>query len=521
MSIELNMEQLSITEDKCPTNTRIINEADIIVPDSKPDAVRVLEADAVPQINEKYISRDYLTLSGTINYRILYVSDGGTVESIDYTAPFSQQLDAHGADESMTSSVRCSVSHVEHTVRNSRKLNVKSAIDVCAHAYDMSSVSVVSGVVSDASVPCKSAAAQNFNLALCSESSFGVDDTVKLPAASPVIDEILKCDVRIAESELKVVTNKAVAKGRLALVTLYRSDGEIYCTENEVPFTQITDVDSIGADMYTEADYDIKNLSCERELDDDGTMSLISVHADICMTIRAYEEKNFEYISDVYSPDYDIEVSKSPIVISTPVDTASAQHTVTESVAFNDGCTVDKIYSMTTNVCVEKCDISDDRVTVGGFVTVCLLGRGECGVCSAQRQIAFSHTLTLSRRFDDCCVRAFGDAAVEHASYNIESDTAVQVRIALRISAKVMCNQQVDAVTNIVLDEEKKIDKSAQSGITVYFVQTDDELWDIAKRYHTTSDDIIAANKLEDDAVLSVGQQLLIPKRSRAWLPVD
>lgn len=514
MSIELNMEQLSITKDKCPSKTRIINEADIIVPDSKPDAVRVLEADAVPQINEKYISRDYLTLSGTINYRILYVSDGGTVESIDYTAPFSQQIDAQGADDGMTSCVHCSVSHVEHTVRNSRKLNVKSAIDVSAHAYDMSSVSVVSGVEADISVPSRTAEAESFNLALCSESTFGIDDTVKLPAASPVIDEILKCDIRMAESELKVVTNKAVAKGMLTLTTLYRSEGEICCAENEIPFTQITDVDSVTADMYTEADYDIKNLSCARELDDDGTMSLINVRADICMTIRAYEEKSFGYISDVYSPDYDIEVESAPLTIGTLADTATAQHTVNESVPFDDGCTVDKIYSMTTSVCVERCVISCNRVEIGGFVTVCLLGRGECGVCSAQRQIPFEHEMPLSRAVDERCARAFADAAIEHASYNIESDTSVQVRIVLRISSKVMCERTVNAITSIALDEEKKIDKSAQSGITVYFVQSGDELWDIAKRYHTTSEDILDANRLESDVTLSVGQQLLIPKRN-------
>ena len=72
----------------------------------------------------------------------------------------------------------------------------------------------------------------------------------------------------------------------------------------------------------------------------------------------------------------------------------------------------------------------------------------------------------------------------------------------------------MNAITNIVLDEEKKIDKSTQSGITVYFVQSGDELWDIAKRYHTTSEDILGTNKLESDVTLGVGQQLLIPKRN-------
>ena len=64
------------------------------------------------------------------------------------------------------------------------------------------------------------------------------------------------------------------------------------------------------------------------------------------------------------------------------------------------------------------------------------------------------------------------------------------------------------------LKENKKTDKSSQSGITVYFVQNGDDMWNIAKRYHTMPSDIVSVNSLDENAPLYVGQQLLIPKRS-------
>ncbi|MBQ1242346.1 MAG: LysM peptidoglycan-binding domain-containing protein, partial [Oscillospiraceae bacterium] len=38
-------------------------------------------------------------------------------------------------------------------------------------------------------------------------------------------------------------------------------------------------------------------------------------------------------------------------------------------------------------------------------------------------------------------------------------------------------------------------------------------LWDIAKQYRTTCEDILCANEAEDESAFSVGEMLLIPKR--------
>jgi len=46
-------------------------------------------------------------------------------------------------------------------------------------------------------------------------------------------------------------------------------------------------------------------------------------------------------------------------------------------------------------------------------------------------------------------------------------------------------------------------------------VQNNDDIWDIAKRYHTTEEEILSVNRLEGNVMLTSGQQLIIPKRGR------
>ena len=470
----------------------------------------------MPQLSEKHISKDYITLSGNLCYSIIYLGEDGTVETIDYNAPFSKQIDAAGCDDTMTGFVKCSVSHVEYSVINSRKLNVKSVMNVQAKAYSKNEVSLIESVSGDISLPAKTSSVNNFNLAICYEHDFNLEESVKLPPSGPDIDAILKYDIKISDSELKVVLNKVVAKGSIMLSALYINEGEMYSVQNEIPFTHIADVDGISPDMYTTADYDIRNISCLRNTDDDGTMSLMDIKADICLTLRAYDEKTVEYISDIYSPDYNINVERREIAVTEMVDAGTAQCTVTENFASERD--VERIYCVTSEAFVDEVLLNSNSVTVNGFVNVVLLckssGEGEA-VYSMNGQLPFSCSLPVARSYEVNSAFAEATSFVEHESYSIEGGSSIKLRLIVRVNSSVKRRFSVNAVTDIVIDENNKTDKSAQSGITVYFVQSGDDMWNIAKRYHTTSAEITAVNNLDENTPLAAGQQLLIPKRSK------
>ena len=51
-----------------------------------------------------------------------------------------------------------------------------------------------------------------------------------------------------------------------------------------------------------------------------------------------------------------------------------------------------------------------------------------------------------------------------------------------------------------------------------YVIKKGDTLWNIAKKYRTTIDEIANLNKIEDVNRLQIGQRLLIPRYSRSKL---
>ena len=72
--------------------------------------------------------------------------------------------------------------------------------------------------------------------------------------------------------------------------------------------------------------------------------------------------------------------------------------------------------------------------------------------------------------------------------------------------------RQITGVAQVRLDEDAPRDPSARPSIVLRAVEEGERLWDIAKAYGTTMEDIVQANSLGEDA-LTAGRVLLIPKK--------
>ncbi len=517
MSLELDTLNIQINEPLKAANIRTVVDTDIIVPDSKPDVLNVLQVNALSSVTEKYIQKDHITVSGMIDYTILYSGDEEkiSVKSINFRTPFSQQIEVAGVEEDMFNYVKSEVRHIEYFIQNSRKINVKAVVALDTNVVDSSVAPVVSGITSDSSVPVKSSVVKAFNLAVCSENSFEVEDSLKLPGANPTIDDILKSDIRLESRELKVVNNKVVAKGNLLVNTLYTYDEDIYYMENEVPFTEIMDVDGITPDMHSDIEYSITDASFSVEKDDNGESTGVYVKIAVSSLIRAYEDEQFDVVSDVYSPDYELNVQKKTINVSEIVDASNASFTVTDAVTVQEPMPeMVKIYNLIAQPYIENTSVQGNTAVIEGYVNTQLLYLSDSEtspVYCAKKDIPFTQRFEISGNADGASVNAV--IHTEHSGYTFKSGSEAEIRVAMHVNANIVRNKSIDVITDVQVDEDAPIDKTSQPGIIIYFAEASDTLWDIAKRYNTTIDEIASVNKIDENEKLHNRQQLLIPKR--------
>ena len=88
----------------------------------------------------------------------------------------------------------------------------------------------------------------------------------------------------------------------------------------------------------------------------------------------------------------------------------------------------------------------------------------------------------------------------------------IEVKAVISLNVLVLqCEKRmiISKVEERPLDMEKI---QAMPGITVYVVKNGDSMWDIAKRFYTTVEEICELNELEEDRVVP-GMPLLLVKK--------
>src|SRR5699024_8924026 len=114
--------------------------------------------------------------------------------------------------------------------------------------------------------------------------------------------------------------------------------------------------------------------------------------------------------------------------------------------------------------------------------------------------------------------RGVGEESVYQLNPGIEQLGAVmlggdmvEIKGVITLDLLVLEQAKVPVITEIQ-SEPLDMQKLQQlPGIVGYIVQPGDTLWDIAKRFHTTTETVMAANELTDDQVKS-GMKLLLVK---------
>ncbi|MDD4510589.1 MAG: LysM peptidoglycan-binding domain-containing protein, partial [Oscillospiraceae bacterium] len=87
----------------------------------------------------------------------------------------------------------------------------------------------------------------------------------------------------------------------------------------------------------------------------------------------------------------------------------------------------------------------------------------------------------------------------------------LEVRYPVDFSFQTLTELKMAGISAVTLEEGEKIERPS---MVVRMTEAGDRIWDLAKQYASTMEDICAANALEDqDSELPVGRLLLIPHK--------
>ncbi len=510
--MELIKETVSVGQTIYSQQAQAYADGDIIVPDVKPDILKIIQVDASATIKEKNVTDGCVFVRGCVDMKILYIPDNKdeSIKSINTTLDFAYKAEKKSIEAGMSANVFVDVDKVDFRLINSRKLSVKVFVGVDVNVTGVHSIDFATGVAGEGCAEIKKVPVRvNSAVADC-EREFVVRENMEIPSGKASICEILKVDSKICDKEIKALTGKAVIKGTANISVLYTGDNSaIEFMEADIPFTEVVDIPDLIEDADCDMDCSICDMFYKVSEDNDGDMRIVNVEFAINTHINAYRTVETEIIEDCYAPGCDMTIDRTEEKIEEIICCPTSQSTLREIVTIDGSAPqINGVYHIITKATVTDTQTENGRVCVSGRVDAYILyitDNDEMPVYSCKREIPFSTMI------DSCgCEKGMEceiKAEVEHTSYSLNMANEVELRIILRINAKVIRQRRFELVSEI----SEPVEKHGASGIIIYFVQTDDTLWDIAKRYGVSVDSVLRFNGISVDERIMCGRRLIIP----------
>ena len=486
-------------------------DEDIIVPDVKPDVLKVLQADARACITESGLTNGGMYAKGKLYVNILYIPDSEEdgICSINSCFDFKSKLDNPTVTQDMRLMASCDVTKADFTAINSRKLSARACVNVCFDVFGTRETEV-STASDEQDFECINSSVETERISAVEECEFTVREDFEIPSGKKSIDEILKTDVRIAEREMKVMQGKLILKGVAAICILYRTDdGKIDYFDTELPFTEVFDVYELDENDYCLLNLSTGDVSVELNADSDGDMRAVTFECVMNVSLCSSRRSTTEYICDCFCPGKKTKITSNETAVTEYVGRINAQSTVKEPITPDDKLPkVVKIYQTVAEPEVTGVKTSHGRVEADGHIKVYILyitDNSKCPVYSFKKDIPFSYSYDCDKAEDgmctEVCFRCENAAAMLNSSGSIDFRCVVKQDITVTQCRKINFINDIDTTE---LDDE--------GDIVIFFVHDGDTLWSTAKKYSVKPSDIMELNGMEND-VLMPGQKLIIPCR--------
>lgn len=509
--MSITTERKNLNLNKCSINESISSwiEQDIIVPDTKPDAIKIISATVNAYASECEALDDRVKVTGKLNYYIIYRCNEENMQTrgLCVTFPYTQVLQVKGATRNMEMYVMPFVKNVIHSLPNERKIATKTEVMFNVMLKAPASISLITKFQCDHCIESKTKKDKFSHIMKYKSNIIASKEDIMMAKENDDFFEILKAEAVIKNTEYKESYNKLMVKGDLDVALLYLSEKEeeqIKTASIMVPFTGMIEMDGISDKSNFDIKYMLQDFNIRPNMEITSTKTL-TIEYQIEAMVTMFEKIEIEYINDFYSQtrdlDYDddlVDVVKNEEVFVRNIDVKeTVRNILTDNTRLIE-YTVDTSY-ITPKVMGNVIHIEGNlKVT---FMTINEMSRNvETKIVDILineeyviDEIGNESQATVMISIDKSMVSTVGE----------DIDTKITVRSVVNVEN----TAKLDIIDNIT---EKDIEMLDLDSMNIYIVKQGDTLWSIAKRYKTSVEKIVSINDITDPNVIDIGQKILI-----------
>lgn len=517
MALELVRDLIRIDQVMGEEVTQAMVEGEVVVPDSKPDVDKILSANGWVVITDKEVVEDRIVLEGVVNIKTLYISreEDQPLYYMEGSFGFAQQIELSGINSRMDAEVRAEIEHLDCTPVNSRKLNAKCVLNFSGKVVDRSQIDVIKDVKGVGDVQVLRDYVEVSDTIGENSSHATVRQEFQLPADLPEVKEILKTDAIIGEREERIAEDRLNVHGVLKITTLYvgqDEDGSINTVQYQIPFSHYVDIPGAAPGMSQRVKYSIEDFYSTVRENEEGLRRNIEYEVVVKAEGKIEAVQQMEILADAYSPTVGLNIRKSGLKLRKTLESIDGEIVVKEEIDLPGNCPgIVEVCDIEAASVLADFGISDGGIVIEGLLCVKVLyvaENYEYRLYLHEDQIPFRYTAELPE--SDSRMDIDVDLYLEDLQHRILGPDLLEIKGRVKVRADVVKTFSKEVLMDI--EEAEEAEGRPGASIVVCVVQPGDTLWNVAKKYNTTIEELVKINELEEPDNLVPGQKLIISR---------
>lgn len=516
----------------CHSGLQITLEEDINVADNKPDIDKIIKLQGEVLMGQIAPEEERITLKGELVFSLLYLTgdDLRPVHNMKGQIPFEETLNMEGLQPENDILYHFEIEDLQAGLINSRKVSVRAILEMkcCQETQE----EIAAGTDLTASLEDRAESENSempgglhclydefslTKLASQKKDVFRIRDQVILPKGKPNADTILYYEMDTGNLQHRPVEGGIRFLGDLKLFVLYLPENEerkLEFLDIELPFDDVLSCEECTEEMIPDIELLYANKLLELRPDEDGENRILEIELNLNFRIRFYKDEDFKYLKDAYSTTSTLNLTKTQVDTRKLLMKNQSMLRISDRIQIPDTeLSVLQICNASGTVKIDEQNIVEDGIELEGVVELDILYITEdddMPLSLAKGTIPFTHTIEIKGISPEDDYEL--DAEISQINVMMLDGQEIEVKLSLNLCALCFTHNTESIITGI---EELPIDiehLQAMPGVIGFIAEQSGSLWNIAKNFHTTVEDIMSLNGLEKDFI-HAGDRILLVKQ--------
>lgn len=489
-------------------------ESEVVVPDVKSDVYEIVDTQGYIALSKIDVSDGKLVCRGSFNYNVMYIADDkSTLSNVCGRIDINEVIEKDTIVQDMEHMLYPEVEHVDCTIMNERKIRVGALINIKGSLFEKQRLDIVKDV---SQVEC----IQKHRKEIVYQDIVGIEKTESvirdtIAISSEEVSAIINVAPIVKVKESRIADNKVIIGGVLSISPLACTyDGDIVELDKvNMDFTQFIEVPGAFDGMKEETILSIGDFNYNFKQNAESNTCMLEIECTVCCKVKVTDEVTREVLQDAYSPQKIVKFDHRLINLNKELCTMTENFTIRETLNNDyDNVEIKDIVSVCPSISIENAYIEGNKSIIQGIIKAVVLFvpvEGEKMIYKISEEIPFENDINIENLTDTCSI--FNTVCIDRVEADLNRD---QIDIVIKVKRFTEAVDKKSESFIIKGEDQGEYDLSKAPSIIVYICKEGDNLWDIAKKYNTTEEEISQVNEIKVDEPIKPGKCLILQKKA-------